>query len=61
MTNTDSTDKELHDKLHNHIQLNITDTDDEQKQKIIFLDLVTKLFHVLILFFHSLLRRLKID
>jgi len=28
MTNTDPTDKQLQDKLHNHIQLNITDTDD---------------------------------
>jgi hypothetical protein len=34
MTNTDSTDKQLHDKLHNHIQLNITDTDDNFDEEL---------------------------
>ena len=35
MTNTDSTDKELHDKLHdNNIQLNITDTDDNFHEEL---------------------------
>jgi hypothetical protein len=60
MTNTASTDKQLHDKQHTHIQDQISDKDDD-KQKLIFIDLVTNIIQVLILFLHNLFKRLKIE
>jgi hypothetical protein len=60
MTTTESTDKQLHDKQHTHIQDQIIDKEDD-KHPLLLLDLVTKLIQVLILFLHNLFRRLKIE
>ena len=56
MTNTESTDKLQHTLLEDKLQ----DKDDD-KQKLIFLDLVTNIIQVLILFLHNLFRHLKIE
>jgi hypothetical protein len=63
MTNAASTDKQLHDKQHTHIQDTISDKDDDNfdEQPLLLLDLVTKLIQVLIIFLHNLFRRLKIE
>jgi hypothetical protein len=60
MTDTASTDKQLHDKQLSHIQDNILEKDHD-KQKLILLDLVTNIIQALIIFLHNLFKRLKIE